>query len=391
VRIAQVIAVIDESFGGPSISCLSLNAELRRQGIDATIYTTDLRRAGGRLPHSMAASYEARGSRVALTAAAWPRAAQNSWQLLARLIRDAPLLDLIHLDGQYMLPHVYAYLVARRWRIPYGIQPHGTLEPFQRRQSRLKKRWFNWAIGSRILRDAAYVLFTSETEAANARDVVDAEKVLISPLGASLTEPARQDWIATFLERSPRERRVLFLGRLAQKKQPDLLLETWARISPDNRGVLVFAGPDDDHSAKNLIARAEQLGVRSDVLFTGHLGPEAKSWLFQQCGIFVLPSQNENFALTVPEAMLAGCHVITTSQVAASEFLIEAKAGVVLAEGWGADDLLAALRAALSDAPGQIESGKRASRFAAQELSWAPTAKVVIEAARRLGPPAAPS
>src|SRR2546430_8759168 len=90
---------------------------------------------------------------------------------------------------------------------------------------------------------------------------------------------------------------ILFLGRLSEKKSPDLLLEAFARLPEriTNRQVwLAFAGPDDSGMQARLEELARAKGVASRVVFSGAVYGERKWSAYRDSTVFVLPSQNEN-------------------------------------------------------------------------------------------------
>lgn len=376
IRVTQVNAVIAEIYGGPSIGSVALNAKLRELGVDATLYSTALNGARGtQLDAAERARFVAIGAQTELFEPAWPSVLQNGRGFFRTILREAAGTDLIHIHGQYQLPHIYAYLAAKRAGVPYGVQVHGGLEPYQRAKSRWKKRIYNRLVGNRILRDAAYVHFSSPSEAQRARDVVRPDQELVVPLGASL--PAeRPVHSLTGVVGGNRGSIVLFLGRLTRKKRPDLLLDAWARADRPEGALLIVAGPDEDVSVSQLRSQAERLGIANSVLFPGQVSGPEKAWLYRHSGTFVLASENENFGLTIGEAMLGGCHVVASKGVAASEFLRLAGSGAVLSE-MTSESLATSLGQALKDPEMVKESGKRAAVYASERLSWEPLAKAI--------------
>jgi glycosyltransferase involved in cell wall biosynthesis len=143
---------------------------------------------------------------------------------------------------------------------------------------------------------------------------------------------------------------ILFLGRLSEKKSPDLLLEVFALLSKetgDHTLHLVFAGPDEGGMKTRLAQMAAQLGVAQRVKFTGALFGEAKWAAYRDANVFVLPSQNENFGNTAAEAMAAGTPVVVTEQCGIAPLLADV-AGLVVPHDAGA--LAHAIRAVISDA-----------------------------------------
>jgi glycosyltransferase involved in cell wall biosynthesis len=125
---------------------------------------------------------------------------------------------------------------------------------------------------------------------------------------------------------------VLFLGRLSAKKSPDLLLRAFAEAQKGAAGVpltLVFAGPDEGGVQAQLEQLATQLGIRTNVQFTGSVFGADKWAAYRDADVFVLPSQNENFGNTAAEAVAAGTPVIVTEQCGIAPLLAN-EAGLVV-------------------------------------------------------------
>jgi glycosyltransferase involved in cell wall biosynthesis len=368
MKVVQVISVIATEYGGPSTGSVELNKRLNSRGIHAVILTSRLNASGPPLSDHDVRRLSQGGARISAYPASFPRRLQNSWRLLRAINREVRDADLVHMHGQYLIPHAAAYVAARRFQVPYGVQPHGGLEPYQRDQSRTQKAIYGLLIGRRILRDAKYLQFASESEASNASDVVRADQVRVAPLGATLASeqplPTVEDWLGE----TPRQSVYLFLGRLARKKRPDILIRAWAESQIDRDGSrLVIAGPDDEFTVDQLRELAADLGVADSVHFTGRVDAHERSWLYGRAGVFALPSENENFALTVAEAMLAGCYCVVTPAVAASVHVQRSGGGQVVE---GNDDLAAVLGALARDGQRVRAGGELGKRYATKNLTW---------------------
>jgi glycosyltransferase involved in cell wall biosynthesis len=77
------------------------------------------------------------------------------------LVRDA---DFVTLHSLYSFPVLAGYFLARLYRKPYGISPHGVLAPFQRVVSARKKWIYNKLFANRILQKASVIFYSAEGE-----------------------------------------------------------------------------------------------------------------------------------------------------------------------------------------------------------------------------------
>lgn len=169
---------------------------------------------------------------------------------------------------------------------------------------------------------------------------------------------------------SPQTFVVLFLGRIVDKKSPDLLIDAFARWRSGPGGgqdaALVFAGPFEDRGyRRQLEAGVRRMRLSSSVLFIGPLYDERKWSALTEADIFVLPSRHENFGNAAAEAVSCGTPVIVTDRCGIAP-LIEGRAGLVVPHECEA--LVRALHQ-LSDA-GTRDSLKMGCAEVARGLSW---------------------
>lgn len=104
--------------------------------------------------------------------------------------------------------------------------------------------------------------------------------------------------------------RVLFLGRLSDRKSPDTLLEAIPLILKEHpRAEFFFAGDGDVDCYRRM---AESIGVADNCRFEGWVSGEAREDLFSRCSLFCLPSKSEGMPMSVLESMARGLAVIAT-------------------------------------------------------------------------------
>jgi glycosyltransferase involved in cell wall biosynthesis len=119
----------------------------------------------------------------------------------------------------------------------------------------------------------------------------------------------------------PSQRLILFCGRLADQKRPDLLLDAFQTIAAErpNWG-LAFAGsgPLADmlrtRQSPNLLSRIHWLGF-----IENHADISA---LYHASDVFVLPSDWEPWGVVVNEALAAGLAVVASDSVGAAAELV---------------------------------------------------------------------
>jgi len=334
-------------FGGPPAKVGALSRGLAERGHSVTVLTADWgvreRIAGTeREKHFARAASgwtgEERGVK-AVYLPTWLRYRATSWNPgIGRFLRERLReFDVAHIFGLYDLLGPAAAKACVERGMPYVVEPIGMFVPIVRnvRMKRLYHRWY----GKEMLANAARLIATSEQEIEElASGGVPREKIVLRRNGVMKPEkvPERGSFRRKH-EISETDLMVLFLGRLSEKKSPDLLLTAFSKIPAEvgEREVrLVFAGPDEQGMEARLRKLAKELKVEDRVVFSGAVFEDEKWAAYRDADVFVLPSQNENFGNTAAEAAAVGTPVIVTEHCGAAVLLAEG--GVVIPHEEGA-------------------------------------------------------
>jgi glycosyltransferase involved in cell wall biosynthesis len=314
LKILQMVQTLDPSVGGVAAAVLAVSRELARRGHKSDIVVLD----------DSSAAWLAD---VDLTVHALGAGLTNyrySRSLLPWLRQHGGSYDRIIVNG------LWQYLSFAAWRrfagspIPYYVFPHGMLDPWFKETFPLKhlKKSLYWPWADyRVLRDATAVIFTSDEERVRARMSFRLYRCheKVSPLGVDAPAPTSRQVNDEFLARHPEiknTRMLLFLGRIHPKKGCDILIDALSRVADaENRLSLALAGPDQIGWQADLQSRVERLGLASRVVFTGMLQGAMKQSALANADAFILPSHQENFGMSVVEALAAGLPVLISNRV----------------------------------------------------------------------------
>lgn len=109
-------------------------------------------------------------------------------------------------------------------------------------------------------------------------------------------------------------RRLVFLGRLDEKKGVRELIEAWAALSPKDMGnwILDVAGWGKESYVKGLDALAATLGSTDSLRLHGPKFGAEKDELLRSANAFILPSYSEGLPMAVLEAWSYGLPVLMT-------------------------------------------------------------------------------
>ncbi len=228
--------------------------------------------------------------------------------------------DIVHLHGIWMYSsHVAAQWASRRpppQAKPENkhratsrlvISPHGMLAPAALSYSPMRKRLVRMAFQDRCFASASGYLATAEAEAKDIRAYCGDVPVGVVPNGVSDTQTKLPDW-------HMRARKVVAVGRLHPVKGYDRLLQAWKQVEATHPDwSLEIAGPDPDGHGDELRRLIGTLGLTRAVIGPARYGAERDA-LIATARLFALPSLTENFALTVPEALMCETPVIASTE-----------------------------------------------------------------------------
>jgi len=206
------------------------------------------------------------------------------------------------------------------------IMPHGMLDPYfqkakERRLKALRNEIYWKIIENKVINKADGILFTCEEELLLARTTFPnykPKREINVGYGVELPPEHNGGKKKAFEEKVPKwngKPFLLFLSRIHQKKGVDLLINAYLKLEKelDTIPQLVIAGPGLEHSYGKeikLLASKSQ-----NILFPGMLSGDAKWGAFYECEAFVLSSHQENFGISIVEALACSRFVLISNKV----------------------------------------------------------------------------
>lgn len=361
MRILSVVTLVspDGAYGGPLRVAVNQARALREHGFDVTI-TASYRDYPDGPPEEM----EGVPARLFPARQLVPRtgfAGLSSPGMLRYIHREARTFDVVHVHVARDLVTLPAAVSVRRHGIPYVVQPHGMIAPTTNPLARLMDPLLTFP----ILRDAARVLYLTPTERVNITDL--------------LPDPGRLEHLVNGVpesefEADPSTPEVLFLARLAARKRPRMLVDLANALVadfPEHRFRLV--GPDEGEGPG---VQADIDASTADVSWEGALSPGLTLERMARAGVYVLPSLDEPYGMSILEAMSVGLPVVITDQCGLSTLVKETGAGVVT--DTSLSGLIEGVRAILGD----VELARRmgaAGREAAHQQMGMPAIRDKLE------------
>jgi glycosyltransferase involved in cell wall biosynthesis len=280
--------------------------------------------------------------------------------------------DLVMIESLWQYPSFTAARACRGANMPYVVSPNGMLDEWSLSQKAWKKKPYMRLIERSTLSGAAAIHLTSEGELNHSHLQKWSVPLLVVPLGLDKSKyanlPSNDSFYIRYPELSHREF-VLFLGRLSYKKQPDVLIRAFHQISRDFEDLhLVLVGSGDKSYVQKLRGLVKSLGIEDRVLFTGILKGEAVREAYRAASVFVLPSWQENFGLSVVEAMAAECPVVVSHNLDLTPEIQRAKAGIVTLPN--VTETASAMTILLKDESLRREMGRNGRRLVLEKFTW---------------------
>lgn len=275
-------------------------------------------------------------------------------------------LDLIHVH--YAIPHATSAWVAREMMagerdLPIVTTLHGTditlvgLHPSFRSITRFS-----------ILRSQGLTAVSEFLKEETVRDFeVPPERIEVVPnfIDTEVWRPGKEPCHRSALAPGG-EKIVMHISNFRPVKRVEDVVEVFARIARKVRARLVFVG--DGPERPRAVDRAEELGVRPQVLF---LGKHASVDELLACAdLFLLPSESESFGLAALEAMACGAPVVASRVGGLPEVVEHRVSGYLYAPG-SIEEMAAAGIALLTDDAHHAEVVEAARRRAVERFSAA--------------------
>lgn len=342
MKILRVITSMNPIAGGPCQGIRNSIPALKALGVDNEVVCLD----------SPDADYLGKDDFVIHTLGA----AKGPWaygkSLLPWLIKNAPNYNAIIIHGLWQFTSYAVFKAVKHLTsknqisIPYYVMPHGMLDPYfqkapERRLKAIRNRIFWSLIEGKVINNANGVLFTCQEELLLARETFTP----YSPkhelnVGYGIQEPPVKtpEILKAFQEACPDLHDapfLLFLSRIHPKKGIDILLNVyneWLRCNDIKKSLkLVVAGPgletDFGSNLQSMVDSHPRL--KENVYFTGMLQGDAKWGAFYAAEAFVLNSHQENFGISIVEALACGTPVLISNKVNIWREIEDACAGFV--------------------------------------------------------------
>jgi glycosyltransferase involved in cell wall biosynthesis len=268
-------------------------------------------------------------------------------------------IDIIHIHGVWMYPQYAAAKFSTTNNIPFLISCHGMYEPWLWLKGGIKKKTYFKYVVKDVFSKANYIHAITEPEAKELKRLFFKTKIKVIP---NLIDPKQ----SVAKKSCFKEKYILYLGRIDEKKGIDLLIRAFGTIQ--EKGFRLKIAGNDNNYKDVLDKLVKQLNLQTKVDFLGLVIGEEKELLFKNAFVFIAPSHSEVIGMVNLESAILGTPVITTFQTGLKKewadnggILInptvqETKNALEMATNWSNDE--------------RNKRGNLLSEFVKKEYSW---------------------
>ncbi len=317
--------------GGPPVVVDRFSRELVRRGHQVTVMTTDALAPDGN--DGWERTYDG-GYELAVFPAYRRHVFGYSPSLKTALNKRVAEFDIVHLHNLWGYTNIAATSACRRRNVPFVVSSHGMLDPNSLARKSWKKALYGKYVEFPRLRQANGMIFTHREEQRLANQSCSGlPPGYVVPLGADEPHVAGvEEATSKIVNEHPEfagKRLVLFFGRIHPKKGIDVLIPAFAALLKRIPNAhLVFAGPFAPGYEDEFNRLINVNGIADEITVLGPVYGAIKWAVLSMCDLFVLPSYQENFAITVVEALRVGLPVVLSDHVNIVEDIVAAGAGL---------------------------------------------------------------
>jgi glycosyltransferase involved in cell wall biosynthesis len=375
MRVLHVIPAVAPRYGGPSQAVIQMCQALRSEEVEVLIATTDAD-GEGRLAVKSGKPVVYEGVPTIFFSRQFSEAFKYSHTLARWLNKNVADFDIVHIHAIFSHSSLAAARACQRQDVPYVLRPLGSLDPWSLSQKRLAKEILFRMGVNQMLDGARAIHYTTSAEKQLAEGALGMDSGVVIPLGVDqeLLRGSADNVRELFPELADSPY-VLLLSRLHPKKNIESLLQAFSAVAKQvgqKQWKLVIAGNGERDYVEKLKRLAfEKCGA--NVMFSGWLEGAQKAVALRGAELIALPSFQENFGLSVAEALACGVPVLVSTQVNLSAEIQAAGAGwVVNLEG---DSLRRELTEALCDTGERRARGAAGERLVRSRYTWPAIAK----------------
>ncbi|WP_448809162.1 glycosyltransferase [Agromyces bauzanensis] len=363
MRIAHIVTLLspDGAYGGPVRVAVNQLRALADMGHEVTLFATH---RGFDSPPTEIDGVPVVAFPTRTVVPGLGFAGLGSPALTREIRRRAVEFDVVHVHLARDLVTLPAARAAQRSGTPVFLQTHGMIDE----SSNPLAAPLDAMLTRPVLRAASAVFFLTDRERADLIHVGAPESAL-----TALVNGVPHSALAADVESTPLD--VLFLARLHQRKRPLEFVRAAIELAPEFPDVTFSLVGPDEGEAGAVVRLISDSGFADRIRWEGSLAPERTLERMSRSALYVLPSIDEPFPMSVLEAASLGLPVIVTDSCGLAPAIATAGAGIIVETSVGA--LVPAMRSLLRQHQLRTEYGINARSMTIRTFAMGSVAAVL--------------
>jgi len=291
IKILHIVEDFSIESGGLRTVIKNLDFKLHQKGLNSYILSTDK---------------EKEDTIFLVKAKNKPWMYANEWNKKLEEIVSSKKINIIHIHGVWLYPHFIAAKFALKNKIPFVLSVHGMYEPWLWSKGTLKKKLYFNLLVKKVFSRASVIHTITPFETQQIQRLFK-QKVKTIEIPNLIPVPKNN-----IKETEIKDKYILYLGRLDEKKGIKLLIKSFTKIQ-DKKIVLKIAGSFNEYK-EELEQLIHQLKLTNRIVFLGQVKGNEKIKLIKEAFVLVAPSFSEVIGMVNLEGAILKTPVITTHQ-----------------------------------------------------------------------------
>ena len=360
MRILHVIRDLSPKTGGPVNALIGLNETQQKFGHEVKILSTSygITKDQIELPkNSIIETCNWNGWRF-------------SFQFKSRLKKLIKWSDVIHIHMLWEYPSLITAMMARKLNKPFLLRPCGALEDRSLKISSWKKNFYLKFFSKSLFNHPCRLHFSSNDEKKNSTRFGMYKSIVVNNgVISKAKENVSKNIFYSSFPFLKNKKIILFLARVHPIKRPEFAILSFCKIFkkfPDT--FLVIAGPFEKKYCNELKEIIKKYKIENRVIFTGLLSGDLLYASYKACYLFILPSLQESFGISIVEAMAASKPVVISKNIAIANSIKKADAGIICEDN--VEDYSSAVEKLLSSNSLQKDMGNNGKNLQKNFYDW---------------------
>lgn len=246
-------------------------------------------------------------------------------------------LDIIHVQQEFTVG-MFGRLMARTLRVPMVYTYHTMYEDYTHYINKFElesvekvSKMAVYQMSKYLCNSVSGIIAPSSKTKEKLESYGVVRPIYIIPTGLELDrfkkeniEEKKLDEIRNKYQLDPNKKLITYLGRVANEKSIDMIIDAIAHVKNENCHFMIVGGGPSLEDLKN---QAKQLGVADKVIFTGAVSREEVPLYYQVSDVFVSASTSETQGITYIEALASDLCVLARPDEVLDQLIEDGKNG----------------------------------------------------------------